>query len=127
MTETLKESINEQIIKIEPDDEIATIRDRITWAEAPRVLLVVPRLGVRISELSEAPFMLALLGPAVVAGSWQIGRIVEVADGRWLLLSQPLGFVVALIGLMGKLEMPPFAGLLLSVTTLMIQEYFSQS
>jgi baseplate J-like protein len=43
MTETLKEPTKEQIIKIEPDDEIATIRDRITWAEAPRVLLVVSR------------------------------------------------------------------------------------
>jgi NADH-quinone oxidoreductase subunit H len=56
----------------------------------------------------EAPFMLALLGPAVVAGSWQIGQIVAAADGRWVLLSQPIGFAVALIGLMGKLEMPPF-------------------
>jgi NADH-quinone oxidoreductase subunit H len=56
----------------------------------------------------EAPFMLALLGPAVVAGSWQISQITAVADGRWLLLSQPIGFVVAVIGLMGKLEMPPF-------------------
>ena len=56
----------------------------------------------------EAPFMLALLGPAVVAGSWQIGEIVTVAQGRWVLLTQPFGFVVAMIGLMGKLEMPPF-------------------
>jgi NADH-quinone oxidoreductase subunit H len=55
----------------------------------------------------EAPFMLALLGPAVVAGSWQIGEIIAYSDGRWLFLSQPLGFLVALIGLIGKLEMPP--------------------
>ncbi len=56
----------------------------------------------------EAPFMLALLGPAVVAGSWQIGDIVSANQGRWILLTQPFGFIVALIGLMGKLEMPPF-------------------
>jgi NADH-quinone oxidoreductase subunit H len=56
----------------------------------------------------EAPFMLALLGPAFVAGSWQISEIAAFAEGRWLLLTQPLGFVVALIGLMGKLELPPF-------------------
>jgi NADH-quinone oxidoreductase subunit H len=56
----------------------------------------------------EAPFMLALLGPAVVAGSWQIGEIVAFQQGRWVLLTQPFGFVVAIIGLMGKLEMPPF-------------------
>lgn len=56
----------------------------------------------------EAPFMLALLGPALVAGSWQIGTIHAAVQGRWLLLTQPIGFVVALIGLMGKLELPPF-------------------
>lgn len=56
----------------------------------------------------EAPFMLALLGPAVVAGSWQISEIAAASQGRWILLSQPFGFVVAVIGLMGKLEMPPF-------------------
>jgi len=57
----------------------------------------------------EAPFMLALLGPALVAGSWQISEIVAyTADHHWLLLLQPIGFLVAMIGLMGKLEMPPF-------------------
>jgi NADH-quinone oxidoreductase subunit H len=56
----------------------------------------------------EAPFMLALLGPAVVAGSWQISSIMAANNGYWILLTQPFGFVVAMIGLMGKLEMPPF-------------------
>lgn len=56
----------------------------------------------------EAPFLLALLGPAIVAGSWQISAIVASTNGRWLLLTQPIGFVVALLGLMGKLELPPF-------------------
>lgn len=56
----------------------------------------------------EAPFMLALLGPAVAAGSWQISEIAAYTNDRYLLLTQPLGFLVALIGLMGKLELPPF-------------------
>lgn len=56
----------------------------------------------------EAPFLLAMLGPALVAGSWQISTITAEIDGRWLLVTQPLGFLVALIGLMGKLELPPF-------------------
>ncbi len=56
----------------------------------------------------EAPFLLALLGPAIIAGTWQIDEIQAFAGGRWLLLTQPLGFIVALIGLMGKLELPPF-------------------
>lgn len=56
----------------------------------------------------EAPFLLALLGPAIVAGSWEIRAIIAYTDGRWLLFTQPLGFIVVLIGLMGKLELPPF-------------------
>ncbi len=56
----------------------------------------------------EAPFLLALLGPAVAAGSWQISTIAAYAESHWLVAAQPVGFVVALIGLMGKLEMPPF-------------------
>ncbi len=56
----------------------------------------------------EAPFLMALLGPAIVAGSWRISDIAFYADQRWLALTQPLGFLVALIGLMGKLELPPF-------------------
>jgi NADH-quinone oxidoreductase subunit H len=56
----------------------------------------------------EAPFLLGLLGPALVAGSWQISKIASFASGRWLALVQPIGFVVTLIGLMGELELPPF-------------------
>ncbi|MBZ0297147.1 MAG: NADH-quinone oxidoreductase subunit H [Anaerolineae bacterium] len=56
----------------------------------------------------EAPFLLALLGPAFVAGSWQISEITAYSSGHWLILTQPVGFIVALIGLMGKLEIPPF-------------------
>ena len=56
----------------------------------------------------EAPFLLALLGPAVVTGSWEIGEITARLGGQWVALSQPVGFVLALVGLMGKLELPPF-------------------
>ena len=56
----------------------------------------------------EAPFLLALLGPALAAGSWQISEIIAYTGQRWLLVTQPLGFIVALVGLMGKLELPPF-------------------
>ena len=56
----------------------------------------------------EAPFLLALLGPAIVAGSWAIRDISTYAGTHWLVLSQPVGFFIALIGLMGKLELPPF-------------------
>ncbi len=56
----------------------------------------------------EAPFMLAMLGPAVAAGSWQIADVMGYAAGNPVILTQPVGFVIALIGLMGKLEMRPF-------------------
>ncbi len=58
----------------------------------------------------EAPFLLALLGPAIVAGSWNISQINAYAQSHWwlILLTQPVGFIVAMIGLMGKLELPPF-------------------
>jgi NADH-quinone oxidoreductase subunit H len=56
----------------------------------------------------EAPFLLALLGPAVLAGTWQIGAIVDRSAGQWFALAQPIGFLLALIALAGKLELPPF-------------------
>jgi NADH-quinone oxidoreductase subunit H len=56
----------------------------------------------------EAPFMLSLLGPALAAGSWQISEINLYAQSHWIAVSQPVGFIIALIGLMGKLELPPF-------------------
>jgi len=57
----------------------------------------------------EAPFLLALLGPAIAAGSWRIAEVNGWArEHPWMILTQPLGFIVALIGLMGKLELPPF-------------------
>ncbi len=57
----------------------------------------------------EAPFLLALLGPAIVAGTWNIAEINEFASQNiWLVVTQLIGFLVALVGLLGKLEMPPF-------------------
>jgi NADH-quinone oxidoreductase subunit H len=57
----------------------------------------------------EAPFLLALLGPAILAGSWQISQInIYAHNAWWMIITQPIGFVVALVGLMGKLEFPPF-------------------
>lgn len=63
----------------------------------------------------EAPFILALLSPAVAlmlageSGSWQISELATAANHHpWFLLTLPITFVVALVGLMGKLELPPF-------------------
>lgn len=63
----------------------------------------------------EAPFILALLSPSIAlmiageSGSWQIWELAQSAAGRpWFVLTLPFTFIVAIIGLMGKLEMPPF-------------------
>ncbi len=57
----------------------------------------------------EAPFMLTLLGPAIAAGTWQISEVNAYASSNlWMILTQPIGFIVVIIGLMGKLEFPPF-------------------
>jgi len=58
----------------------------------------------------EAPFLLALLGPALAASTWKINDVNQFASQQpfWMALTQPIGFVIALVGLMGKLEMPPF-------------------
>ena len=56
----------------------------------------------------EAPFLLALLAPALLAGSWQISQIAAYSSQQWLIITQPVGFGIALVGLMGKLERPPF-------------------
>ena len=57
----------------------------------------------------EAPLLLCLFGPAIAAGSWQISTVnAYAAENLWMAIAQPIGFCVAIIGLMGKLELPPF-------------------
>ena len=65
--------------------------------------------AVTLLFMYEVPFYLALLAPAIAAGSWSMGAIVEWQSGNGLLvLSQPLALAVALIGLQAKLERAPF-------------------
>ncbi len=57
----------------------------------------------------EVPFFLALLAPALMANSWSISAIVAWEQSHlWFAILQPIGFVVALIGLQAKLERTPF-------------------
>jgi NADH-quinone oxidoreductase subunit H len=56
----------------------------------------------------EVPFLMAVASPAVLSGSWRIASIVEYqAQTTWGALMQPLGFVLAIIGLIGKLKRDP--------------------
>lgn len=59
----------------------------------------------------EVPFFLALLTPAVVAGSWKIADIAKYpwASGNWGVIPlQVLAFIVAVLALQAKLERVPF-------------------
>ncbi len=78
------------------------------WNTGGRFALVGATRALTQLFAYEAPFLLALLGPALAAGSWQISAINDYAGSHWLALTQPVGFIIALIGLMGKLELPPF-------------------
>jgi NADH-quinone oxidoreductase subunit H len=51
---------------------------------------------------------MALSGPAITAGSWSIAEIAaRQADIGWNAAVQPLGFLLALVGLIGKLKRDP--------------------
>ena len=57
----------------------------------------------------EVPFLMALSAPAILTGSWSISRIVgQQATATWTVFVQPLGFLLALVGLIGKLKRVPF-------------------
>lgn len=78
------------------------------WNTSSRFSLVGATRALTQMFAYEAPFLLALLGPALAARSWQISEINTYASDHWLIVAQPIGFIIALIGLMGKLELPPF-------------------
>jgi NADH-quinone oxidoreductase subunit H len=57
----------------------------------------------------ELPMALALSGPAIAAKSLSISTIsMWQSGGLWLMLLQPIGFIVLLICLMAELEASPF-------------------
>ena len=57
----------------------------------------------------EVPFLMSLSGPAILSGSWSISRIAaQQSQTAWMVLVQPLGFLLAIVGLIGKLKRPPF-------------------
>lgn len=56
----------------------------------------------------EVPFLMALASPAILSGSWSIAGIRAFqAQTVWGALIQPLGFVLAVVGLIGKLKRDP--------------------
>jgi NADH-quinone oxidoreductase subunit H len=58
----------------------------------------------------EIPFFIAMLAPAMIAGTWGLAGIVEYQSEHFWLLFSPafLAFAIAIISLQGKLERLPF-------------------
>jgi NADH-quinone oxidoreductase subunit H len=58
----------------------------------------------------EIPFFIAMLAPAILAGTWSMTGIVDYQSGHfWLLISPAfLAFIIGIISLQGKLERLPF-------------------
>jgi NADH-quinone oxidoreductase subunit H len=57
----------------------------------------------------EVPFLMALSGPAILSRSWSISAIAAYQSRTtWAALVQPLGFALAIVGLIGKLKREPF-------------------
>jgi NADH-quinone oxidoreductase subunit H len=57
----------------------------------------------------EVPFLMALGGPAILSGSWSIATIAtHQSETVWGVLVQPVGFVLGVVGLIGKLKRVPF-------------------
>jgi NADH-quinone oxidoreductase subunit H len=54
----------------------------------------------------EVPFLMALSTPAIFSGSWSIAEIVA-RQRVWGVAVLPLGFALALVGLIGKLKRDP--------------------
>ncbi len=57
----------------------------------------------------ELPLMFALVCPAIVAGSLNVGRVAASQDGLWNALWMPGAFVVYLVGVMGFSVWGPFS------------------
>lgn len=57
----------------------------------------------------EIPLLLAVLSPAMLAGSWSISEIAAFYAERWYLVPvNIIGFLVSMVALLGKLERVPF-------------------
>jgi NADH-quinone oxidoreductase subunit H len=56
----------------------------------------------------EVPLLITISGPAVMAGSWSVAEISssQLTMGPFIIF-QPLGFILAVVGLIGKLKRDP--------------------
>lgn len=84
MTETLRE----QIIEVASDDDIGVIRDRLTWVDAPRVVLVIPLRNKAMRD----KLNLKLLQRTAIDHSIQLALVARHRDT--LRLAQEIGLPI---------------------------------
>ena len=79
------------------------------WASTNRFSTIGGvRMGLQMFAY-EIPLNLAILGPAIVAGTLSISGIVQwQSQGAWFILTQPLGFMILVICLLMHLQKSPF-------------------
>lgn len=56
----------------------------------------------------EVPLVIALAGVVMAAGTFDLAKIAESQSKAWFILTQPLGFAVALVAMMAELGRRPF-------------------
>jgi len=58
----------------------------------------------------EVPLSVSLIGPAVMAGSLSVSKIVQwqTRTGLWIILMQPVGFAISVLCFLAELERIPF-------------------
>jgi NADH-quinone oxidoreductase subunit H len=56
----------------------------------------------------EIPLILAMVSPAILAGSLSLQGIVAAQGTHWFILLAPIGFAVFIVAALAELEKPPF-------------------
>lgn len=79
------------------------------WASTDRFSTIGGmRVGLQMLGY-EIPMMIAMIGPAISSKSLSVSGIVQSqAGGLWYVITQPLGFAIALICLLAHLQKVPF-------------------
>ena len=69
--------------------------------------IAVGRLVIQYTSY-EVPLLIAMVTPAVLAGSLSIGGIVSAQGSAWYILLAPVAFIVFIVAALAELEKPPF-------------------
>lgn len=69
--------------------------------------IAVGRLVIQYTSY-EVPLLIAMVTPAVLAGSLSIGGIVSAQGSVWYILLAPIAFAVFVVAALAELEKPPF-------------------